>query len=878
MKISKSKYKGTSQNSEAVFDLSTSSSSNDVNNSKPNTKVSAASQTKSTLTNAFNALFGRSRSTTLERKTAVTKSDEQARSSKKPVIIGLNTTVSLSTPQASSPEVFTTSVEHISGTFTGSHTNQNLSQSLSQILESDGSRPTSTLTVPHTLRPRSSSLSVVNTETRSLCNSPRDSLAGSVILKEGYLNKKADTYQGSTIGLGRGWKVYRVVLKGAKLYFYKPPTENEIKSIFPLSRKGRPLTIASESVEISPKKTTASPRSSSKGLKLASASFTSPTRALIFETTSDNSDSYLSPVYNPGSSSLASRYFFGECFTEVDPINFRFKRYVCLLIFEDVLVICKRKWVKQHRNSLFDAVNDAFRFTNGGGVPIDSFIQDEEKAVQSGKGYYTKWKHGTTYRLDSIDVIEASSTSFTRPSDKQQYNSNRTSIFSHSNSSIASIDLDHSGSNIQAMQIFVGGPNAARRLFVAKAEEQQTWIIKFNMAKSSLSRKSAKLRRSEDHLNSSFNLSRTNLSSTSLHRDESKLRSQKSDPVIRGRLYWGTQMHPELITSRVSGEKSDTGTIIGGSIDSLIHELLFQNTESQESNFYNCSQFINAFLTTFTCFTTPAHLVKELRRCAMMGIPEELKVAMNAEDLSILNRLQKILTVWITEFNINIDQETLESIETVAVDLLTKDPNFIMEQFRSLLYPLKRKSDSLSLRNSLCISLPTIHEGSHLNHLALDFASLNRSGLSPTIFLKISPEDFAQELYVFHTRCKARVDSQTLSLKRLLPITTSTTDSPATVQNTPSMSLANVFLFTVSDPHFLTKLVYNHLVTNAQSMHPSRRSTILVHWIRVAEASKALGDMVSWIAIALAICSPIVVRLRETWKGIDKRMYYKVVH
>ncbi|ORY04910.1 RhoGAP-domain-containing protein [Basidiobolus meristosporus CBS 931.73] len=61
-------------------------------------------------------------------------------------------------------------------------------------------------------------------------------------------------------------------------------------------------------------------------------------------------------------------------------------------------------------------------------------------------------------------------------------------------------------------------------------------------------------------------------------------------------------------------------------------------------------------------------------------------------------------------------------------------------------------------------------------------------------------------------------------------------------------------------------------------MHPARRSTILTHWVRVAEACRLLGDMASWVAIALAVCSPIVVRLRETWKSVDRRTYHKVVH
>ncbi|KAK9768485.1 hypothetical protein K7432_000825 [Basidiobolus ranarum] len=875
MKTSKSKCGETLTNPDAIFDSSTS---NIVNTRKHNNKSTAASQTKNTFTNAFNALFGRSRSTTSRKSTP---DKEPPNSPKQPAVMDLNVTGSPSASHASSPEVFSSSIDHISGTFTGSNSSQNLSQSLSQILESDGSRPTSTLSAPHAFRPRSSSMSAISTETKSLCNSPRDSLAGSIVLKEGYLNKKADTYQSGAIGLGRGWKVYRVVLKGAKLYFYKPPTENEIRSIFPLSKNGRPLTI-SESVEVSPKKLPVFNRSShvSKGLRLVSSSFASSTRALLFEPTSDiSNDPFLNPIYNLGGSSLSSRYYFGECFTEVDSTNFRFKRYVCLLIFEDVLMICKRKWVKHHRNSLLDVVNDAIRLAGGSGaVTSDSFLQSEDKAFQQGKGYFTKWKHDTTYPLDSIDIIEASSTSFIRSSEKSQHTSNRTTIFPHYNSSVPSIDIDHAGSNTQAIQIFVGGHSSVKRLFVAKADEEQNWLYKFNSAKSSLSRKSSKVRKSEDHQNSCFSISRTNLSNTSIHKDESKLRSQKSDPIIRGRLYWDTQIHPELVTCLTvspDGESKYT-KITGGSVDSLIHELLFQNTQSENPNVSDCDWFTDAFLATYTRFTTSIHFAQELRRCAIMGVPEELEVAADGQSLLVLNRLEEVLTKWITQPNDNIDRETLKAIEAIANDLLVKNENFVVEEFMSLLQTSKTKLDSTSQKESLNMSpLVTTSEGNHLNYLAKDFTSLKRSGFSPTIFLKISAEDFAQELYVFHTRCKACLVSQTLSLKGSL-LKTSNANTSAT--SSPFSGIASVFWFTVSEPHFLTKLIYNHLITNAQSMHPSRRSAILAHWIRVAEACKILGDMVSWVAIAFAVCSPIVVRLRETWKGIDKRMCYKVMH
>ncbi|KAJ2763152.1 hypothetical protein IWQ56_004894, partial [Coemansia nantahalensis] len=53
--------------------------------------------------------------------------------------------------------------------------------------------------------------------------------------KEGYLSKKTDINPSTSLAsaLSRGWKVYRVVLKGAKIFFYKPPSESELRAMFP---------------------------------------------------------------------------------------------------------------------------------------------------------------------------------------------------------------------------------------------------------------------------------------------------------------------------------------------------------------------------------------------------------------------------------------------------------------------------------------------------------------------------------------------------------------------------------------------------------------------------------------------------------------------
>ncbi|KAJ1891924.1 hypothetical protein LPJ81_005653, partial [Coemansia sp. IMI 209127] len=246
--------------------------------------------------------------------------------------------------------------------------------------------------------------------------SARSSAGAAVpIAKEGYLSKKTDINPSTSLAsaLSRGWKVYRVVLKGAKLFFYKPPSESELRAMFPEEIAAATNETAGGYVRASFSAAAAAGYedggyTSSSGFPMSPGEVDSGSRAILFEPGVHDGEITV-PLYE--------RYVFGECFTEVDLRSLKFKRYVSVLIFDDTIVVLKRRWVRQGiASSFFGAVSNKMRFGKGSRSkahqPADNSSLVSAELGIKGKGYFTKWKYHSQYPLTSVEAIEAASSRF----------------------------------------------------------------------------------------------------------------------------------------------------------------------------------------------------------------------------------------------------------------------------------------------------------------------------------------------------------------------------------------------------------------------------------------------------------------------------------
>ncbi|CAI2172046.1 18714_t:CDS:2 [Funneliformis geosporum] len=688
------------------------------------------------------------------------------------------------------------------------------------------------------------------------------------IIKEGYLNKKID-FDSKISSTSRGWKVYRVILRGSKLYFYKPPSEAVLKTFFP-NNKDVPM-----GKDIS---STLSPViANDRGMNLNPSNFESNTAKLIFEGGSNPSIGGEFRLIGP----LISKYYYGETCHEVDrSVAMRFKKHVCLLIFEDNIVICKRKWVRYTAN--FRPIMDAMGFGGGnhslvnvsssnggvefGGQDVDTrsvsstrgIPESDGPTTNKGKGYYTKWKLDACYSIHSVEVIPDPKfpiySPYIAPSSQPSYytSTNRTNDIDtsslHSASSSVSLVANATPSSgvILNLNITDGLDKDSYRVFVvSNTEVRSLWMAKLFDAKKASLRK-LMLRQGGTPASPTYDLNPYGEQHSPVGLHDHNLPGEGGSnavPTVRRRAYWGTDKHPELILKEILPEHENVSAttspvypsppvvesqrlIRGGSIDSLIHELIFETQ-------------------------------KELRRCGSMqsSLSDNDK---RKKSNAISKRLITVLTIWCKNFarDLSRDEVYNEMMETVKV--LINEGVTEGEELKKLIQETRVNPQSVmdDYEDEPIVS----HKGPP-TPFSLDLSNLLITGLTPALFLKMIPEELAQQLYIYHF-LELKKTNPKQDLKIFVP----------SKHRPDSYTRENPLNANPAAPHFITRLIYHHiLISTQQSAYTSRRPLLLTHWIKTGVACKALCDMTGWMAVASAICSPAIVRLKETWRRVDKQ-------
>ncbi|CAG8444185.1 2318_t:CDS:2, partial [Cetraspora pellucida] len=703
------------------------------------------------------------------------------------------------------------------------------------------------------------------------------SISNVPIIKEGYLNKKID-FDVKSISSSRGWKAYRVILRGSKLYFYRPPSEAVLKTFFP-NNKDMGKDIIS----------TLSPINE-RGMPLNPLNFDTSASKLIFE----SNDKFSPP--------LISKYYYGEICYEVDrTVAMRFKKHVCLLIFEDNVVICKRKWVRYTSANLRPII-DAMGFggnhsstnvtspninSDSGGQDWDTrsisstrgIPENDGSSINKGKGYYTKWKLDACYSIHSVDVVPdpnlpTGHSPYITPSSQPPFTANRnddTSSLRSVSSSVSVIaNVSSTSGVILYLNIVDNGEKDSYRVFVASNNDVRSlWIAKLWDAKKANLRKLMKLSDKQSRgLNSDLDNNglitayntRGGLNSP---QDSTGIGDEKSEATTvtpRRRAYWSAERHPELIIkesnsvkqsldnnslsspsspeietssqseikSSVKIESTSQTLIRGGSIDSLIHELIFETQKGTEEN----DEFLHAFLLTYPLFAETTHVFRELKRWASAFENDDEQTKKN----KICERLMTILTTWCQNYGRDLARDDIRNAMLELVDEAFANNPSNAEEIKKLIQDSRANvlnvdinEEEMTVNETLCHSVPA--------PLSLDLSNLLVTGLTPALFLKMVPEELAQQIYLYHF----------LEFYKTNP-------------------MKDLRIFSPSKK------------SSGVTTERNRRPLILTHWIQTGIACKMLGDMPGWMAVASAICSPGIVRLKETWRRVNERWKDVVVN
>lgn len=327
------------------------------------------------------------------------------------------------------------------------------------------------------------------------------------------------------------------------------------------------------------------------------------------------------------------------------------------------------------------------------------------------------------------------------------------------------------------------------------------------------------------------------------------------------------------------GLQFDNNRIEGGSVKALVHELLFQTRTDRDDT------YLEAFLLTYSMFTSGA-LVLEL-------FEQHARKALQQDDVqvrtSLVMRMLDVFSVWCKRYT----QDVVGDVAIGMIKILDiwNESNALDDTVRGHVREVKEVVLDAVRRNGEAgeqakeasktawdendtsdIETMTASAGdtaSDTRPLYVDLSRILITGLTPTIFLKFDCEKFAEQIYLFHLRQHKQHRKALLSPLYYVP------------RPYISHQVLNSLLFTTSSPHFLTKLIQHQILVDSQQndMTTSEaangtvlRTQLLEHWIKVGIALMELGDMTGWCAVAAGICSLGVIRLKESWKAVDRDM------
>lgn len=151
------------------------------------------------------------------------------------------------------------------------------------------------------------------------------------------------------------------------------------------------------------------------------------------------------------------------------------------------------------------------------------------------------------------------------------------------------------------------------------------------------------------------------------------------------------------------------------------------------------------------------------------------------------------------------------------------------------------------------------------SNLGADIFSTLSTSLPTDEFMRINPETFAAQVHLFHLKyLQAWNPEDDLSLLLASP-------------HLPAPAHRNPLIFTSANIHFLGERVLSHVLTGDSTTNSvDRRASVLSQWLKVGILLRKRGDMVGYLAVVMAVLSPPILRLRETWSLLDNSLIEQI--
>ncbi|UZJ57222.1 hypothetical protein CBS101457_006542 [Exobasidium rhododendri] len=336
----------------------------------------------------------------------------------------------------------------------------------------------------------------------------------------------------------------------------------------------------------------------------------------------------------------------------------------------------------------------------------------------------------------------------------------------------------------------------------------------------------------------------------------------------KGRGWERAGKHQDLILSEEEKEPTEwRQRVEGGSIEALAHEFVFatQMNDSTTSTTAEAEGFLYSIIVAIhSSQLSLRQYVAEVDRWTRVRLKSE-RTAENTRHNSLEDPLKARIRLLTESDIVNMvsnREETLNALETLIqttwahddvqaeaqlANVLTCDP---WQSGRDWIGPSKERSSELT-----------------------KFASILRA----SALLSLEPGELARQIHLYTSAQLDRLQLPPDSLFRLV-----NRDLSETVQ---------LFSFDWTRPHFLTRLVLDHLLQPIASLegagsgggggggggagggggglHGAKlRASLLRHWIAVASYLLKLNNFSAWLSICVALCSRFVARLGSSWRFV----------
>ena len=179
--------------------------------------------------------------------------------------------------------------------------------------------------------------------------------------------------------------------------------------------------------------------------------------------------------------------------------------------------------------------------------------------------------------------------------------------------------------------------------------------------------------------------------------------------------------------------------------------------------------------------------------------------------------------------------------------------NFVLETHKSFKELVNAQTDS---EIDLCKGTSHFVLSNSVDEV--EASGLADQGLTGNVLLNIPIEVMAEQLFIYHLKYLVAVDPAN--------------DMSLLLDRSSSQRARSPLVFSPQSPHFLTRLVYTHVLgldAPEAGIDVSLRAKFISRWIAIGQELKTRGDLASFLAIAIALLSMPILRLKETWTDVD---------